>query len=833
MVDKKNESNEKKTLSLSSKTLELKRTVDAGQIRQSFAHGRSKSVAFEVKKKRSLDRLSIEQEQQEKVLSDLQKKTGLTDAEIESRMRILREAQKVDEEDEKKRAEGLARMAEIDAKRAEELTKRKVDEEERKKREAEELALAALQEQETASAPEVTEHPSGDSAKQVLTVKQRSELEEEEEARRLKSAELKRTLSLSKREAKHKFHRMSMEEALSAEEEEQRQRSLASLKRLREKRREQARGFNDLKPVSRDVILPEIITVQELANRMAVRAAEVIKKLMSLGVVATLNQTIDADTAELVISEFGHSVRRVSEADVEIGLFGEEDHPEDQLPRAPVVTVMGHVDHGKTSLLDTIRQSDVVSTEAGGITQHIGAYQVTLPSGQKITFVDTPGHAAFSEMRARGANVTDIVVLVVAADDGIKEQTIEAINHAKAAQVPIIVAINKMDKPDANPERVRSELLSYELVPESMGGEVPCVEVSAKLNQNIDKLEETILLMAEMLELKANPDRFAHGTVIEAKVDKGRGPVATILVQQGTLKIGDVFVAGTQWGKVRALVSDKGHSLDNAGPSVPVEVLGFSGAPDPGDSFVALDDEGRAREIAEYRERRDKQKKATAARKATLEQLFSQGAEGAVKELALIIKSDVQGSVEAISSSLAKIDNPEVSVKILHTGVGGINESDIALAQASNALIIGFNVRANPQARDLADKSGIEIRYYSIIYNVLDDVKALLSGLLTPTLKENFLGYAEIRNVFNITKVGKVAGCYITQGVVKRGAKVRLLRDNVVIHEGTLKSLKRFKEEVKEVKDGYECGMAFENYQDIREQDVIECFEVEQIQRQI
>jgi translation initiation factor IF-2 len=828
MVEKKDETKEKKTLSLSSKTLELKRTVDAGQIRQSFAHGRSKTVAFEVKKKRQLDRPDHEQEQHNKVLSELQRKTGLTEAEIESRMRILRDAQKTGGEEEKKRTEELAKIAEIDAKRSEDLSKRKT-EEERKKREAEEALKASDTE---APVDEVSNDQATEHGKHKVGTKER-DIEDEEEARRSKTTDLKRTLSISKREVKQKFNRMSIEEALSAEEETQRQRSLASLKRLREKRREQARGPSDLKPILREVVLPEIITVQELANRMAVRAAELIKKMMSMGVIATVNQTIDADTAELVISEFGHSIRRVSEADVESGLLGEEDSPQNQRPRAPVVTVMGHVDHGKTSLLDAIRQSDVVATEAGGITQHIGAYQVTLPSGQKITFIDTPGHAAFSEMRARGANVTDIVVLVVAADDGIKEQTIEAINHAKAAGVPVVVAINKIDKPDANSNRVRQELLNHELVPEDMGGDVPCVEVSAKENKNIDKLEETILLMAEMLDLKANPDRAASGLVVEAKIDRGRGPIATVLVQRGTLKVGDIFVSGMQWGSVRLLVNEKGQVLDSAGPSVPVEVLGFSGAPEPGDTFIVLNDESRAREIAAYRHRSEKQKKATATRKETLEQLFTRTAENAEKQLALIIKSDVQGSVEAIANSLSKIESDEVSVKILHTGVGGINESDVSLAQASNALIIGFNVRANPQARDLAAKSNVEIRYYSIIYNVIDDIKALLSGLLTPTLKESFLGYAEVRNVFNITKVGKVAGCFVTGGVVKRGAKVRLLRDNVVIHEGTLKSLKRFKDEVKEVKENYECGMVFENYQDIREGDMVECFEVEQIARKI
>jgi translation initiation factor IF-2 len=548
---------------------------------------------------------------------------------------------------------------------------------------------------------------------------------------------------------------------------------------------------------------------------------------------ATINQTIDADTAELIIGEFGHSFRRVSASDVEIGLMGDEDSDSNLVPRPPVVTIMGHVDHGKTSLLDALRQTDVAAHEAGGITQHIGAYQVNLEDGKKITFIDTPGHAAFSEMRARGANVTDIVVLVVAADDGIMQQTIEAIHHAKAAKVPIIIAINKMDKPGANPARVRQELLNHEIVTEEMGGEVLTVEVSAKQKLNLDKLEEALLLQAEILDLKANPDRAAQGAVVEAKLERGRGTVATLLVQKGTLKVGDIFVAGTEWGRVRALLDDRGRPVESAGPAVPVEVLGLQGTPLAGDNFVVVESEARAREITEFRQHTQRQKTAAASARGTLEQMFSKIQAGEAKELPVVIKGDVQGSVEAIVNSLKQLATEEVAVRVLHAAVGGINESDVTLARASGGMIIGFNVRANPQAREMAKRDHIDIRYYSIIYNVVDDMKAALSGMLAPTLREKFLGNAEIREVFNITKVGKIAGCMVTEGMVKRGGKVRLLRDNVVIHEGTLKTLKRFKDEVREVKEGFECGMAFENYDNIQKGDIIECFELEEISRQL
>src|SRR4051794_22142410 len=628
--------------------------------------------------------------------------------------------------------------------------------------------------------------------------------------------------------------KMTVTQALSGDESE-RTRSMAALRRAREREKQRLSMRQETMKVTRDVVVPEVITVQELANRMAERGADVIKSLMRMGVMATINQTIDADTAELVVAEFGHRARRVAEADVEVGLKGDEDLEENLVPRAPVVTVMGHVDHGKTSLLDALRSTDVASREAGGITQHIGAYQVTLGSGGKITFIDTPGHAAFTEMRARGANVTDVVVLVVAADDGIMPQTVEAIHHAKAAQVPIIVAINKCDLPDANPDRVRQELLQHELVVEEMGGDVLAVEVSAKTRQGLDRIEEAILLQAEILELRANPNRIAEGVVIEAKLERGRGSVATVLVQRGTLRVGDIFVAGAEWGRVRALVNDRGASTDSAGPAMPIEVLGLNGTPMAGDEFAVVETEARAREITEFRQRKKREAASAAGSRGTLEQMFTRIQAGEAKELPIVIKGDVQGSIEAISGALERLTatNTEVKVRVLHSSVGAINESDVTLANASKAMIFGFNVRANPQAREMAKRDGIEIRYYSVIYDVIDDVKAALTGMLSPILRERFLGNAQIREVFNITKVGKVAGCMITEGVVKRGARVRLLRDNVVIHTGTLKTLKRFKDEVREVREGYECGMAFENYDNILAGDVIEAYEIEEVARQL
>ncbi|MGB9393334.1 MAG: translation initiation factor IF-2, partial [Pseudolabrys sp.] len=626
--------------------------------------------------------------------------------------------------------------------------------------------------------------------------------------------------------------RLTLVTALRADE--VRERSVASFRR----RTQRLKGVASSEPkekLVREVIIPEAITIQDLANRMSERGVDVIRLLMKQGQMVTINDVIDADTAQLIAEEMGHSVRRVSEADVEEGLFDVADDPEQVEARAPVVTVMGHVDHGKTSLLDAIRSSEVAAGEAGGITQHIGAYQVTAPSGARITFIDTPGHAAFTAMRARGAKVTDIVVLVVAADDGVMPQTVEAIHHAKAAKVPIIVAINKIDKPDAKPDRVRTDLLQHEIQVESMGGEVVDVEVSATKKTNIDKLLEMIGLQAEILDLKANPQRAAEGTVIEAKLDRGRGPVATVLVQRGTLHPGDIVVAGAEWGRVRALVSDTGEPVQSAGPSTPVEVLGFSGTPDAGDRLAVVDSEARAREVTDYRARQKREKMAARATglRGSLEQMMAQAKTSGRKEFPLVIKADVQGSVEAIVGALDKLATDEVAARVLHSGVGGISESDVTLAEASGVPIIAFNVRANKEAREAAERAGIEIRYYNIIYDLVDDVKKAMSGLLPPTLRETMLGNAQILEIFKVSKVGNIAGCKVTDGTVERGANVRLIRDNVVIHEGKLSQLKRFKDDVREVGAGMECGMAFENYQDMRQGDVIECYRVEQIQRSL
>jgi translation initiation factor IF-2 len=617
--------------------------------------------------------------------------------------------------------------------------------------------------------------------------------------------------------------RLTLANALN---EEQKERSLASLKRQRERQKLQALGGaqNERVKIQRQVQLPEAITIQELANRMAERAVDIIKFLMKQGQMMKINDVIDADVAELIAQEFGHTVKRVSEEDIEEGFIGETDAPESLKPRAPVVTIMGHVDHGKTSLLDAIRHANVVAGEAGGITQHIGAYQVHTAEGFPITFIDTPGHAAFTAMRARGAKVTDIVVLVVAADDGVMPQTVEAINHAKAAGVPIIVAINKIDKPDAEPLRVRTDLLSHDIVVESMGGDTLEVEVSAKQGTNLDKLLAAIHLQAEVLELTANPDRPAEGIVIEAKLERGRGPVGTVLIQRGTLKVGQLIVAGRAWGRVRALIDDKGENVITAGPSAPVEVLGFDSAPEAGDQLAVVESEARARELTEYRVRKLRDVRSAGAGSRTLEQMMKQAAKGGKKEFLLIVKGDVQGSIEAINAALEKLGTDEVEARIIHWAVGGITSSDVALAEASGAVIVAFNVRADAQAKGQAERDGIEIRYYNIIYDLVDDVKKAMSGLLAPIKREEFLGNAEILEVFNISKVGKVAGCRVTEGKVERGAGVRLIRDSVVIHEGKLSTLKRFKDEVREVPAGQECGMAFENYQDIKQGDVIECF---------
>ena len=631
---------------------------------------------------------------------------------------------------------------------------------------------------------------------------------------------------LSRRQGK-----LTISEALSGSE-GGRQRSLASVRRQREKARMREETQPQIKQV-RDVVIPDSITVSELANRMAERSADVVKELMKQGIMVTATQTIDAETAELVTIEFGHKALRVSESDIEIGLEGEEDSQDSLKTRPPVITIMGHVDHGKTSLLDAIRKTDVAGGESGGITQHIGAYQIKTQLENIITFIDTPGHEAFTEMRLRGANTTDIVVLVVAADDSVKAQTIEAINHAKAAECPIIVAVNKCDKPEADAQRVRNDLLQYEIITEDFGGEIQCIDVSAHTGEGLEKLEEAMMLQAEILELKANPDRSAEGSVIEAKVERGKGSVATVLVQKGTLKVGDIFVVGAEYGRVRALLNDKGANLKKALPGQPVEVLGLNGTPMAGDQFIVVPTESRAREIADYRGRKARDKEAAIKARGSVEQMLSAIAAGEAEELPVVIKTDVHGSLEAIKVALDKLATDQVKVRILTGGVGALSESDISLAAASQAIVVGFNVRAIPQARDLARRDGIEIRYHSIIYELIDEIKSAMSGLLSPDKQEEFIGYAEIREVFSVSKLGKVAGCFVTEGIIRRGCSVRLLRDNIVIHEGSLKTLKRFKDEVREVKDGMECGMAFENYSDIQQGDVIECFEVTEVARSL
>ncbi len=841
--------------------LELKKTVESGQVRQSFSHGRTKAVKVEVKRSRTFERgesgrmtevtrprRDAEEAfaetgvvEQKRTSDGVAEKPRLSDQESQRRLRALEISKEEEahrkiveaEEAARREKEAAVRQAEEARRAAEEAAARALEEEQRAQ-EVKGQAEVKEAEDRTAAEPAPTS-PAEDS---VADAKREKEAEIEDDlggrVKRKGVAQPKQPSARRAGDQRRRSGKLTISQALEGQE--GRQRSLASVRRRREKQLRAQQGQQPHQPpqkVIREVVVPETITVQELANRMAVRGVDVIKALMKMDVIATINQTVDADTAELVVEEFGHRIKRVSAADVEIGMRGAEDRAADLQARPPVITVMGHVDHGKTSLLDALRETDVAGREAGGITQHIGAYQVRLSSGEKITFIDTPGHAAFTEMRSRGANVTDIVVLVVAADDGIKDQTVEAINHAKAAEVPMIVAINKMDRPDANAQRVKEELLQHEVVVEDMGGEVLAIEVSAKEKQGLDKLEEAILLQAELLELKANPDRLAEGVVVEAKLERGRGSVATVLVQRGTLKVGDIFVAGCEWGRVRALVNERGEQVDEVLPATPVEVLGLNGTPLAGDDFTVMDSESRAREIADFRRQTKRESEIATMNRGSLEQMLSRIKEGETAELPLVIKSDVQGSLEAIVGSLENLGNEEVKVRILHAGVGGINESDITLARATDAMIIAFNVRANPQARELAQRDNIAIRYYSIIYNVVDDIKASLTGMLAPTRQERFLGYAEIREVFSNSRVGKVAGCMVTEGNVKRGAKVRLLRDDKVIHTGSLKSLRRFKDEVKEVREGYECGMAFENYTDIQIGDRIECYEIEEVAREL
>jgi len=857
------------------KPLGLGGTPRSGQVKQSFSHGRTKSVVVETKRKRVVvpakPGAAAGPTGGATNLGDPSKRpAGISDAEMERRLSALRAAKAREVEDNERRAEEerqreedrQRRRSEIEAKEREDREREaalraKAEEEERAARaEAEAKIAAAAQRkadvlgtrprQATPPAAKATEAAAPAAAAAAAPAAGRGD-DAAPRTQNLGANKAPMGLRKTDREREERDRgnkakgtddaRRAGKLTLSAalEGEGGRTRSLAAMKRKQEKARQKAMGFGQ-KPEKqvRDVQLPETIVVSELANRMAERAADVVKSLMKMGMMVTMNQAIDADTAELVIEEFGHKAVRVSDADVEQVIDTIKDKAEDLVTRPPIVTIMGHVDHGKTSLLDAIRKANVVSGEAGGITQHIGAYQVTTDTGAVISFLDTPGHAAFTSMRARGANVTDIVVLVVAADDAVMPQTVEAIAHAKAAKVPMIVAINKIDKHDANPQKVRTDLLQHEVVVEAMSGDVQDVEVSAKTGLGLDDLLEAIALQAEVLELKANPNRAASGAVIEAKLDVGRGPVATVLVQNGTLRRGDIFVVGEQWGKVRALLNDKGETVNEAGPSVPVEVLGLNGTPQAGDVLNVVETEAQAREIADYREKAAKDKRAAAGAATTLEQLMAKAkADADVSELPVIVKADVQGSSEAIVQALEKVGNEEVRVRILHYGVGAITDTDVGLAEATGAPIIGFNVRANASARQSANQKGVEIRYYSIIYDLVDDIKAAASGLLKAEVRETFIGYAKVLEVFKVSNVGKVAGCLITEGVARRSAGVRLLRDNVVIHEGTLKTLKRFKDEVKEVQSGQECGMAFENYDDVRQNDVIEIFEREEVQRSL
>ncbi len=840
-------------------SLTLNRNQGAGTVRQSFARGREKQVVVEKKRRRVITPKDKAGGQDLTAAQKAAKQLGLSEEEVKRRQAAIaaaraqsaeREALKKKEQAAREqREEEDRRRLDEERRKAEEEAQRKADEEAQRKADEEAARQAAEQQaarapaKADAAAPARRTDKAGDRNAPARRDAPAAAPEEfnplAEMGGRVKKAKQQpatpaKPTSRQRGEPERRRHKLTISSALG-EGDGERQRSLASVRRARERERQRRQqGGQEREKVMREVVIPEAITVQDLANRMTERVADVVKFLMKQGQMARANDVLDADTAELIVEEFGHSVKRVSESDVEEGFIAEEDPDEATTGRPPVVTIMGHVDHGKTSLLDALRSTDVVSGEAGGITQHIGAYQVRLKSGDRISFLDTPGHAAFSAMRARGASVTDIVILVVAADDGVMPQTVEAISHAKAAGVPIIVAVNKIDKPGANPNKVLQELLQHEIVVESMGGDVQAVEVSALEKTGLDELTEAISLQAEVLELKANPGRDADGVVVESQLDKGRGPVATVLVKRGTLKRGDIVVAGVGWGKVRALLNERGQKLDEAGPSTPVEILGLSEPPDPGEAFAVVDSEARARELTEYRQRKQRDKGSVApTATASLEQMMAKLKDKEVQELAVVVKADVQGSAEAITQSLEKVGNDEVRARVIHQAVGGINESDVLLAQSTGSPIIAFNVRANKQARDLAEKEGVEIRYYSIIYDLIDDMRTSLEGMLAPEKRETFLGYASILQVFHISKVGKVAGCRITEGVVKRGCGVRLLRDDVVIHEGKLSTLKRFKDEVPEVTAGMECGMAFEKYQDLQEGDQIECFDVHEVERKL
>ena len=812
------------------KTLGLMGGSRSGNVKQSFSHGRTKNVVVETKRKRVV----VPKPGAAKPAAPgavrggdpARRPAGISDAEMERRLKAVQAAKARETEDEARRAqEELEREAERNLRREEQEAKEREQREREERTQAKIAAEEEQQREEEAAALLAAAPPPTPEERAAKTGVVRNKVSEP-----MRREEPERPSRNKGREDNRRSGKLTVNQVSAGND--GRHRSMASMKRKQERARQKAMGGAvEREKIIRDVQVPDAIMVQELANRMAERVSDVVKSLMQMGMMVTQNQTIDQDTAELIVEEFGHKIVRVSDADVEDVIDQVVDSPEDLQPRAPIITVMGHVDHGKTSLLDAIRNSRVVSGEAGGITQHIGAYQVE-QNGELLTFLDTPGHAAFTSMRSRGAQVTDIVILVVAADDAVMPQTIEAIAHAKAANVPMIVAINKIDRPSANPQKVRTDLLQHEVIVEQMSGEVQDVEVSATTGQGLDQLLEAIALQSEILELKANPNRAASGAVIEAQLDVGRGPVATVLVQNGTLKLGDIFVVGEQWGKVRALISDSGERIKTAGPSTPVEVLGLNGTPEAGDVLNVVETEAQAREIAEYRAQAAKDKRAALGAATTLEQLMANAkANEDISELPILLKADVQGSAEAIVQAMAKIGNDEVRVRVLHSGVGAITETDIGLAEASGAPVFGFNVRANASARNTANQKGVEIRYYSVIYDLVDDVKAAASGLLSAEIRETFIGYANIKEVFKVSGVGKVAGCLVTEGVARRSAGVRLLRDNVVIHEGTLKTLKRFKNEVPEVQSGQECGMAFENYDDIRPNDVIEIFEREEVER--
>ncbi len=873
-IDSSTDKNSGKPLTLSRPgRLELKKTIESGQVKQSFSHGRSKTVTVEVKRKRTFAAGAggamkevrtplplmepetpaepVEAPAEDTVAAPKRPQRTLTEGERAARTRAIEEAQRAAEAV-AARAESVIPEAPVAAElqiepepelggreaaernEAEELARLRSAEDQRR---AEEEARLTAQSETQRAASEAETRAAEAERRRRLAVPEEPAAEPAGGRGRSKPGKTpaKAPTTRTRGGERRRSGKLTISEALSDEGGE-RIRSVAAFRRRQERERARAQAQaaqQQGRKIVREVVIPDAITVGELANRMAERGSEVIKSLMKMDIMATTNQTIDQDTAELIVEEYGHKVKRVSEADVEIGVGGEVDTDENLQPRPPVVTIMGHVDHGKTSLLDALRKTDVASGEAGGITQHIGAYQVEIGDHHKITFFDTPGHEAFTAMRQRGAQVTDIVILVVAADDGVQPQTVEAINHAHAAKVPMIVAVNKIDRPQADPNRVKNELLSHDIVVEDMGGDVQCVEVSATEGTNLDKLTEAILLQAEVLELTANPDRAAYGAVVEAKLERGRGPVATILVQRGTLKVGDIFIAGGEWGRARAMIDDHGNNVTSAGPSVPVEVLGLNGTPQAGDEMAVMENEARAREVTEYRQQQQRDRRATAGGRGTIEQMFSRIAAGEQVDVPLVIKADVQGSVEAIVGALEKMATDEVRPHFLHAAVGGVTESDVSLASASGGMVIGFNVRANPQARDQAKRDNVDIRYYGIIYDVVDDVKQLMTGKLAPKLRETQLGAAQIREVFNVSKVGKVAGCMITEGIVRRGSKVRLLRDSVVIHEGDLSTLRRFKEDVREVREGYECGLALENYHDIQTGDIIECYEVEEVAREL